>query len=123
MVFGKTAMTDADAVRQSVKSLLVSCVLVAIASLELHAAHPHLLMREYNHAWQLAGQLRVDEAIPLLKQIIAKDKTFSPGKKADASSGRFFAVPEDPATVAERSGEVKRGDLYTLRMRGFMISW
>ena len=33
-------------------------------------------MREYNHAWQLSEQLRADEAIPLLKQIIAKDKTF-----------------------------------------------
>jgi CHAT domain-containing protein/Tfp pilus assembly protein PilF len=33
-------------------------------------------MREYNHAWQLSGQLRLDEATRLLKQIIAKDKTF-----------------------------------------------
>ena len=37
--------------------------------------------------------------------------------KADALSGRFFAVPEDPATVVERGAEVKRDDLYTLRMR------
>src|SRR5438309_27451 len=27
-------------------------------------------MREYNRAWQLSGQLRADEAIPLLKQTI-----------------------------------------------------
>ena len=37
--------------------------------------------------------------------------------KADALSGRFFAVPEDPAEVVERVEEVKRDDLYTLRMR------
>src|SRR5262249_14415586 len=39
--------------------------------------------------------------------------------KADALSGRFFVVPEDPATVVERIEEVKRDDLYTLRMRMF----
>src|SRR5262249_21257890 len=38
--------------------------------------------------------------------------------KADALSGKFFAVPEDPAKVVERADEVKRDDLYTLRMRG-----
>jgi NAD(P)-dependent dehydrogenase (short-subunit alcohol dehydrogenase family) len=37
--------------------------------------------------------------------------------KADALSGRFFAVPEDPDKVVERVEEVKREDLYTLRMR------
>ena len=46
------------------------------AGLALHGAHPHPLMREYNLAWQLNGQWRVAEAIPLLKQVIAKDKTF-----------------------------------------------
>src|SRR5260370_9909812 len=42
----------------------------------LHGAQPHPLMDDYNRAWQLAGQARPYEAIPLLKQIIAKDKTF-----------------------------------------------
>ena len=37
--------------------------------------------------------------------------------KADALSGRFFMVPEDPAKVVERGEEVKREDLYTLMMR------
>src|SRR5262249_19696078 len=37
--------------------------------------------------------------------------------KADPLSGRFFAVPENPANVVERAEEVKREDLYTLRMR------
>jgi NAD(P)-dependent dehydrogenase (short-subunit alcohol dehydrogenase family) len=37
--------------------------------------------------------------------------------KADELSGRFFAVPEDPAKVVERAAEVKRDDLYALRMR------
>jgi CHAT domain-containing protein/tetratricopeptide (TPR) repeat protein len=41
-----------------------------------NAAQSDLLMRDYNLAWQLNGQLREIEAIPLLKQIIAKDKTF-----------------------------------------------
>ena len=36
---------------------------------------------------------------------------------ADELSGRFFAVPEDAASVVERVAEVKRDDLYTLRMR------
>src|SRR5712671_6049467 len=54
----------------------LSLVAIAVSILAAHAARPHPLMREYNHAWQLSGQLRSDEAIPLLKQIIAKDKTF-----------------------------------------------
>src|SRR5258707_6304282 len=58
------------------KRVAVSFVAVAVAGLAVQAAQPHPLMREYNHAWQLSGQLRADEAIPLLKQIIAKDKTF-----------------------------------------------
>ncbi len=33
-------------------------------------------MAEYNHAWVLTGQLKPDEAIPILKRIIAKDSTF-----------------------------------------------
>ena len=37
--------------------------------------------------------------------------------KADALSGRFFAVPENPAKVVEGVEEVKREDLYTQRMR------
>lgn len=37
--------------------------------------------------------------------------------QADALSGRFFIVPEDPAEVVKRAGEVQRDDLYTLRMR------
>ena len=44
--------------------------------LGLLLAGPHPLMQEYNRAWQLEGQHRADEAIPLLKAIIAKDKTF-----------------------------------------------
>jgi len=40
------------------------------------AAQPSPLMQEYNRAWQLTGQLKPDEAIPILKGIIAKDKTF-----------------------------------------------
>src|SRR5260221_9913372 len=58
------------------RRVAVFLVAVAVSSLALQAAQPHPLMREYNHAWQLSGQLRADEAIPLLKQIIAKDKTF-----------------------------------------------
>src|SRR5712691_7380738 len=34
------------------------------------------LMKEYNSAWLLVGQGRTGEAIPLLKGIIEKDKTF-----------------------------------------------
>jgi hypothetical protein len=37
--------------------------------------------------------------------------------QADELSGRFFAVPEDPAKVMERADEVRREDLYALRMR------
>ncbi len=67
--------------------------------------------------------------LPWFKQIFdeGQDVTADPATelvlflasgKADALSGRFFAVPEDPAKVVERGGEVKRDDLYTLRMRG-----
>jgi CHAT domain-containing protein len=43
-------------------------------------------MEEYNVAWQLEGQGKADEAIPRLKAIIAKDKTFwhAYGTLADA---------------------------------------
>jgi NAD(P)-dependent dehydrogenase (short-subunit alcohol dehydrogenase family) len=37
--------------------------------------------------------------------------------KADALSGRFFIVPEDPAEVVSRIDEVLRDDLYTLRLQ------
>src|SRR5437879_5608455 len=37
---------------------------------------PHPLMEDYNAAWELEGQGNVDEAIPRLEAIIAKDKTF-----------------------------------------------
>src|SRR3989442_15987278 len=68
------------------KCAAIALVAVAVSGLALHAAQPHPLMHEYNHAWQLSGQLRADEAIPLLKQIIAKDKTFyrAYGTLADA---------------------------------------
>src|SRR3954447_8665033 len=48
----------------------------AVNGMALHGAQPHPLMDDYNRAWQLAGQARPYEAIPLLKQIIAKDRTF-----------------------------------------------
>jgi NAD(P)-dependent dehydrogenase (short-subunit alcohol dehydrogenase family) len=70
--------------------------------------------------------------LPWFKQIVDEggDVTADPATelvlflasgKADALSGRFFAVPEDPGKVVERGDEVKRDDLYTLRMRG--LSW
>lgn len=37
---------------------------------------------------------------------------------ADRLSGRFFQVPEDPATVVGRAREIESEDLYTLRLRG-----
>lgn len=37
--------------------------------------------------------------------------------QADALTGRFFIVPEDPEEVVKRTEEVKREDLYTLRLR------
>ena len=37
--------------------------------------------------------------------------------QADALTGRFFIVPEDPDEVVKRTEEVKREDLYTLRLR------
>ena len=49
----------------------------AVTGMALHGAQPHPLMGDYNRAWQLAGQARPHEAISLLKQIIAKDRTFS----------------------------------------------
>ena len=42
----------------------------------LFGGDPRAPMNDYNRAWQLNGQLRVDEAIPLFQAIIAGDKTF-----------------------------------------------
>ena len=37
--------------------------------------------------------------------------------QADALTGRFFIVPEDPEEVVKRTEEVKQEDLYALRLR------
>ena len=37
--------------------------------------------------------------------------------RADMLSGRFFIVPEDPIEVVKRADEVKRDDLYAMRLR------
>jgi NAD(P)-dependent dehydrogenase (short-subunit alcohol dehydrogenase family) len=37
--------------------------------------------------------------------------------RADMLSGRFFIVPEDPNEVVKRADEVKREDLYAMRLR------
>ena len=37
--------------------------------------------------------------------------------RADMLSGRFFIVPEDPNEMVRRADEVKREDLYTMRLR------
>ncbi len=50
--------------------------MLVLPLLALALAGPHPLMPEYNRAWQLFWQRRAGEAIPLLKAIIAKDKTF-----------------------------------------------
>ena len=55
-----------------------------------------------------------------------KDDTVEPGTRlvlflalgaGDALSGRFLAVPDNPAEVARRATEVERDELYVLRMR------
>jgi len=72
-------------------------------------ADPHPLMREYNRAWQLVGQRRAGEAIPLLKAIIGKDKSFyrayeflaraySHDKQFEAAETYFRSlIAEDPS--------------------------
>jgi len=85
------------------RRVAVSLVAVAVSSLALQAAQPHPLMREYNHAWQLSGQLRADEAIPLLKQIIAKDKTFYRAYGKHSAS-----CATDGACVAPKSQRITR---------------
>ncbi len=63
--------------RQLGKYVLAIMAVVAFpCRFSLQAAQPHPLMAEYDRAWQLTGQLRAGEAIPLLKAIIAKDRTF-----------------------------------------------
>jgi NAD(P)-dependent dehydrogenase (short-subunit alcohol dehydrogenase family) len=37
--------------------------------------------------------------------------------RADALSGRYFSVYEDFDAIVARAGEIRRGDLYTLRLR------
>ena len=62
-------MSFASLLRCNLLGLLAACALCAQNT-------PHPLMKQYNVAWQLEGERRPDEAIPLLKEIIAKDKTF-----------------------------------------------
>jgi len=69
---------------------------------------------------------------PWLRQILdsGQDVTTEPATnlvlylasgKADALSGRFFMVPDDPAEVVARAEQVRRDELYTMRMRRLPI--
>jgi transcription elongation factor GreA-like protein len=53
--------------------LLVSLL---ASGFQLYAAAPQSLMDQYKQAWELTGQMRADEAIPILKGIIEQDRTF-----------------------------------------------
>jgi hypothetical protein len=76
------ARNESGRKRQRIKSIAPLSVVRSLTvfflapAFGLCAAGPHPLRAEFNRAWQLAGEARPDEAIPLLKQIIAKDKTF-----------------------------------------------
>src|ERR1700730_12134679 len=65
----ETLVSFTSHLRCNLLGLLAACALSAETT-------PHPLMKEYNVAWQLEGERRPNEAIPLLKAIIAKDKTF-----------------------------------------------
>lgn len=62
------------------------------------AAQPSPLMQQYNRAWELSGQLKPDEAIPILKGIIAEDKTFSRAYRGLANA---YLAKKEPGPLRE----------------------
>ncbi|MBI1747114.1 MAG: tetratricopeptide repeat protein [Acidobacteria bacterium] len=78
---------------------VILCPLLG-ATLDAQEIQSNPLMKEYNQAWRLTGQQKYDDALVVLKEIIAKDKTFYRayagvaeaynGKKDLAEAERYF---------------------------------
>jgi len=94
----------------SVFSIQPGTVRTAMAEELLASAEGLRWLPWFKQIFDEGGDVTADPATELV--------LFLASGKADALSGRFFGVPEDPAKVVERGAKVKRDDLYTLRMRG-----
>jgi NAD(P)-dependent dehydrogenase (short-subunit alcohol dehydrogenase family) len=63
-------------------------------------------------------QKMLDEGQDVTPRVVAELVLFLASGKADGLNGRLFSVHEDTEEIVRRAEEVKRGDLYSLRLRG-----
>jgi len=107
--FTETVAVEAKKSGVSLFSIQPGTVRTAMAKELLDSPEGSRWLPWFQKIFDEGGDVTADPATSLV--------LFLAAGKADELSGRFFAVPEDPATVVERAAEVKRDDLYTLRMR------
>jgi len=107
--FTETVALEASRSGVSLFSIQPGTVRTAMAQELLDSKEGSRWLPWFQKIFDEGGDVTADPATSLV--------VFLASGKADELSGRFFAVPEDPAAVVERAAEVKRDDLYALRMR------
>jgi NAD(P)-dependent dehydrogenase (short-subunit alcohol dehydrogenase family) len=107
--FTETVAVEAGASGVSLFSIQPGTVRTAMAQELLDSPEGTRWLPWFQKIFDEGGDVTADPATSLV--------LFLASGKADELSGRFFTVPEDPAKVVERAAEVKRDDLYALRMR------
>ena len=107
--FTETVAVEARKSGVSLFSIQPGTVRTAMAKELLDSPEGSRWLPWFQKIFDEGGDVTSDPAMSLV--------LFLASGKADELSGRFFAVPEDPARVVERAAEVKRDDLYALRMR------
>ena len=107
--FTETVAAEAGASGVSLFSIQPGTVRTAMAQELLDSPEGTRWLPWFQKIFDEGGDVTADPATSLV--------LFLASGKADELSGRFFTVPEDPAKVVERAAEVKRDDLYALRMR------
>ena len=107
--FTETVAAEARKSGVSLFAIQPGTVRTAMAQELLDSAEGARWLPWFQKIFEEGGDVTADPATSLV--------LFLASGKADELSGRFFAVPEDPAAVVERAAEVKREDLYALRMR------
>jgi NAD(P)-dependent dehydrogenase (short-subunit alcohol dehydrogenase family) len=109
ILFTETVAAEAGASGVSLFSIQPGTVRTAMAQELLDSPEGTRWLPWFQKVFDEGGDITADPATSLV--------LFLASGKADELSGRFFAVPEDPAKVVEHAAEVKRDDLYALRMR------
>jgi NAD(P)-dependent dehydrogenase (short-subunit alcohol dehydrogenase family) len=107
--FTETIALEAKKSGVSLFSIQPGTVRTAMAQELLDSKEGSLWLPWFQKIFDEGGDVTADPATKLV--------LFLASGKADELSGRFFAVPEDPAMVVARADEVRRDDLYALRMR------